>query len=184
MVYPFDLSTGAELSNEAITPNGFKLDMAKSQYLTIDVQRSVVTQGANGYVEDVRFNRPAKDRDTYTDEGIYTFSVKNPYTDESVEKRIYVGSSNYMQALSVNKMTVDELNVQIDQGATISDDGKLVLPALSEEPSKESTKAPEDEEIADSNTNEPIPVVPIAVGAFVAVGVVAAFLFRKKKENE
>lgn len=126
MVYPFDLSTGAELANEAITPNGFKLDMAKSRYLTIDVQRSVVTEGVNGYVEDVRFNHPAKDGDEYTDEGIYTFSVKNLYTGESTDKKIYVGSSDYMRALSVNKLTVAELNSQIDEGATISDDGVLV----------------------------------------------------------
>ena len=36
MVYPFDVKTGRELTDEAITPNGFKLDMAKSKYLTID----------------------------------------------------------------------------------------------------------------------------------------------------
>lgn len=37
MVYPFDINSGAELSDSAMTENGFKLDMAKSRYLTIDV---------------------------------------------------------------------------------------------------------------------------------------------------
>lgn len=91
MVYPFDVLTGDELSDGAVTPNGFKLDMAKSRYLTIDVQRSVINNGPNGPVEDVRFKRPAKDGDEYTDEGIYTFSVKNLYTGESTTKTIYVG---------------------------------------------------------------------------------------------
>ena len=90
MVYPFDVLTGAELSDGAVTKNGFKLDMAKSRYLTIDVQRSVVTKGANGDVEDVRVKRPAKDGEEYTEEGIYTFNVRNLYTGESTTKTIYV----------------------------------------------------------------------------------------------
>ncbi len=128
MVYPFDVKTGVELTDEAITPNGFRLDMAKSRYLTIDVKKSVVTIGANGYVEDVRFNRPAKDGDQYVDEGIYTFSVKNLYTGENTTKCIYVGKSNYMRALSVNKITVSELNNQIAAGAVIADNGTIILP--------------------------------------------------------
>lgn len=91
MVYPFDVMTGAELSDGAVTPNGFKLDMAKSRYLTIDVQRSIISEGANGEVEDVRFKRPAKDGEEYTEEGIYTFNVKNLYTGENTTKTIYVG---------------------------------------------------------------------------------------------
>ena len=94
MVYPFDVKTGQELTDESITVNGFKLDMAKSRYLTIDVKYARVTPGANGYVEDVRFNRPAKDGDSYTDEGIYTFSVKNLYTGESTTKKLYVGDTD------------------------------------------------------------------------------------------
>ena len=93
MVYPFDVLTGDELSDGAVTPNGFKLDMAKSRYLTIDVQRSVMIDGANGPIEDVRFKRPAKDGDEYTDEGIYTFSVRNLYTGDSTTKTIIVGNT-------------------------------------------------------------------------------------------
>ena len=125
MVYPFDTATGAELSNSAITKNGFKLDMARSRYLNIDVQRSVVSKGANGYVEDVRFNRPAKDGDSYQEEGIYTFDVKNLYTGEHTTKTIYVGSSDYMKALAVNNYTVDQLNEEIKRGQTIQSDGTL-----------------------------------------------------------
>lgn len=93
MVYPFDVLTGDELSDGAVTPNGFKLDMAKSRYLTIDVQRSIMIDGANGPTEDVRFKRPAKDGDEYKDEGIYTFNVRNLYTGDSTTKTIYVGDS-------------------------------------------------------------------------------------------
>lgn len=125
MVYPFDVVSGTELADGAITSNGFKLDMAKSRYLTIDVKKSSVSQNAGRYVEDVRFNRPAKDGDEYTDEGIYLFSVKNLYTGEQTEKTIYVGESDVLKALSLNKMTVSELNAQLDQGAVINEDGTL-----------------------------------------------------------
>ena len=48
MVYPFDVVTGAELSNSAVTENGFYLDLAKSRYLDINVKRSVIAEGAAG----------------------------------------------------------------------------------------------------------------------------------------
>lgn len=158
MVYPFDVKTGTELTNEAITENGFKLDMAKSRYLNIDVQRAVVTEGANGYVEDIRFNRPAKDGDQYTDEGIYTFSVKNLYTGESTTKRIYVGSTGYMRALSINKITVSELNDRVSQGGIIEANGQITMPLPMPVPSPTPTPAPTPEptlEPAPESTPEP-----------------------------
>lgn len=72
MVYPFDVVTGAELTNSSITENGFYLDLAKSRYLNIDIKKEVRKDGAEGLTEDVRFNKPAKDGEKYTDEGIYT----------------------------------------------------------------------------------------------------------------
>ena len=39
MVYPFDVVTGAELTNSSITENGFYLDLAKSRYLNIDIKK-------------------------------------------------------------------------------------------------------------------------------------------------
>ena len=125
MVYPFDIASGAELSNSAITENGFRLDMARSRYLNIDVQRSVVSTGTDGYVEDVRFNRPAKDGDSYEEEGIYTFDVKNLYTGEHTTKTIYVGSTDYMKALAVNNYTVAQLNEELKRGKKIKSDGSL-----------------------------------------------------------
>lgn len=125
MVYPFDIVTGAELSNSSITQNGFRLDMARSRYLNIDVQKSVVSKGADGYIEDVRFNRPAKDGDSYDDEGIYVFDVKNQYTGEHTTKTIYVGSTDYMKALAVNNYTVAQLNEELKRGKKIQSDGSL-----------------------------------------------------------
>ena len=202
MVYPFDVANGAELTDEAITPNGFRLDMAKSRYLNIDVTRAVVTMGANGYVEDVRFNRPAKDGDQYTDEGIYTFSVKNLYTGESTTKKIYVGDTGYMRALSLNKMTVSDLNYLVSQGGTIEDDGTITMPPSPTEPetteseseetssneadtktdetsAAESSEKKDDAQEPEDNTEKGSPALPIAFVGLLATG--AAVLTKKKK---
>ena len=110
MVYPFDVVTKNELQNTAITENGFYLDLARSRYLNIDVKRSVIIPGPNGdMIEDERFNRPAKDGDQYTDEGIYTISVSNLYTGESTVKTIFVGSDELLQEYIKNGFSVDRL---------------------------------------------------------------------------
>lgn len=109
MVYPFDVVTRGELQNTAITENGFYLDLARSRYLDIDVKRSVIIEGPNGIVEDERFNRPAKDGDQYTQEGIYTISVSNRYTGESTVKTIFVGSEELLQQYIANGFNMDRL---------------------------------------------------------------------------
>ena len=109
MVYPFDAVTRGELQNTAITEHGFYLDLARSRYLDIDVKRSVIIEGPNGMVEDERFNRPAKDGDVYTAEGIYTISVSNRYTGESTVKTIFVGSNELLQEYIANGFNADRL---------------------------------------------------------------------------
>lgn len=54
MVYPLDVSTGSELTNSSMTENGFMLDLAKSRYLQINVKREILTESADGLVEDTR----------------------------------------------------------------------------------------------------------------------------------
>lgn len=142
MVYPFDVVSGMELSDGAITSNGFRLDMAKSRYLTIDVQKAVLIENADGSIsKDVRFNRPAKDGDSYTDEGIYTFSVKNVYTGEETTKVIYVGENHVLKALSTYELTIDELNVLISEGSIVEADGTIKSPVVEEITTTESSSA-------------------------------------------
>lgn len=133
MVYPFDTVTGTELADNAITENGFRLDMAKSRYLTIDVKKEIVKSNDGGYVTDERFNRPAKDGETYSDEGIYTFTVKNLYTNsEPTTKVVYVGESPVLRAMA-SGYTLEEVNNLISQGAKIQEDGTLIMPEVEEE---------------------------------------------------
>lgn len=110
MVYPFDVLTGAELQNSSPTEYGFYLDLARSRYLDIDVQYSVLLESPIGIAEDVRYNRPATDGDSYTSEGIYTISVSNRYTGESTTKVIFVGSDELLQEYIDNGFSSDRLN--------------------------------------------------------------------------
>ena len=109
MVFPFDLKTGEELKNRAIVPNGFKLDLARSRFLTINVKLSSLNQGAAGLVEDIRFNRPARDGEEYTREGIYTITVQNEYTGQVTTKTLYIGSDKRLIDYVTKGLSLDQI---------------------------------------------------------------------------
>ena len=125
MIFPFDEVTGDELQDGAITKNGFHLDFARSRYLEINVERKEVIQRDNSYKLDTRFNRPAKDGDKYTDEGIYIFKVKNKYTEEQITKTIYVGDNEIYKTLSRLGYSIEEINQKINDGYII-ENGRFV----------------------------------------------------------
>lgn len=132
MVYPFDVATGNELSDKALTENGFKLDLAKSRYLTIDIEREAVREENGRYLLDKRANTAAQEGTSYTTEGIYTFTVKNPSTGDSTTKTIYVGTSPVYKALAGK--TVEDVNELLDQGGQIQEDGTIIFPSIPDEP--------------------------------------------------
>lgn len=146
MVYPFDTLTGSELSNSSITPNGFYLDLANSRYLKINIKKEVLNDGADGLTEDTRFNRPAKDGDQYTDEGIYTVTAQNIYTNQSTTKKIYVGTDEVLMAHMMTGLSIDEIKNQVNQGAVIQEDGSLIFPDNQKVPDVERTE-PEKSEV-------------------------------------
>ena len=147
MVYPFDVKTRGELTNSAFTENGFYLDFAKSHYLDIHIKREVYTDGADGGLsEDTRFNKPAKEGETFTDEGIYTITAYNEFTKQTTTKVIYVGTDNVMKAHVVTGYSFVQIQQMLDQGYTIADDGTFVDPKPTATPSPTPTVTPEEEE--------------------------------------
>lgn len=132
MVYPFDLVNGSELTNTSITENGFYLDLAKSRYLKINLKRETLAEGADGLVEDTRFNGPARDGAKYTEEGIYTITVSNEYTGQSTIKKLYVGNNNVMKAHMTTGLGISEINKLVGEGAEISDDGTIHVENIAE----------------------------------------------------
>ena len=198
MVFPFDSATGSELSNESFTSNGFYLDLANSRYLDINVQRSVYVESANGYTEDIRFNRPASDGTQYTDEGVYTITVKNNYTNQETVKVIYVGTDPTMRAFVVSGYSLEDIKEMLDEGYTISDSGEMIPPETYEEEVIENTPVVEEQPEVDSNSNDTeavvedttvsknsnkgiVGVVVVLVGIIIAVAVF--FIMRTRKPN-
>ncbi|MBD5146893.1 MAG: hypothetical protein HDT21_13450 [Ruminococcus sp.] len=131
MAFPREVGSTRELKNSSVSENGFYLDLAKSRYLKINVEMARWTKGADGYTEDVRYNRPAKDGDQYTEEGIYTIKVNNPSTGENTIKKIYVGSDSVLIA-SMNEKnksyTINDIAALVEQGAEIQSDGTIIPP--------------------------------------------------------
>lgn len=193
MVYPFDVVTGSELANSSMTENGFRLDLAKSRYLKINLKREMLTESADGLVEDTRFNGPARDGAEYTDEGIYTITVTNEYTGQLTVKKIYVGTNNILRAYMATGLSIPEINDLVEQGATISDDGTIQLVSVvqttedaadeneSTEPESESSAAMEDVTETTDGTKQDSSM------AWVGVVVVCAIVFvaiMKKSRNK
>lgn len=142
MLFPFDIVTGSELLNRAITPNGFRIDLANSKDLDVDVTRTVIMETSSGkHIEDSRGTKAARDGAEYTKEGMYTLEVKNTYTGKETTKTIYVGSDPYLTALANTGASVKELDDMLAEGYTISENGDLAAPVKSE---PESQKAPDD----------------------------------------
>lgn len=173
MVFPFDLATRSELANESYAPNGFYLDLAKSRYLEVNIKKELLSSGANGLVEDTRFNGPARDGDEYTEEGIYTITASNPSTGQQTVKRIYVGDDPVLKAYAVTGLPIETINERLAKGDAIDENGMLVMPVSAE--GSNSSDRSEDEGF-------PITIVLLfACAAFVLIVAIALNKQRKKR---
>lgn len=191
MVFPFEIDTGKELNNSSYTDKGFYLDTANSHYLRINVTKETLNETQDGLVEDVRFSKEARDGSKYTDNGIYTITVSNIYTGQSVSKKIYVGSDPVVKAYMVTGMSLPEIKALIMAGATINEDGTINYPDGSskedntetEEPSVEPASDKDDLVISENNSIN-MPVV-IGIGTSIIVLIVLVIIgWNKKKSNE
>lgn len=68
----------------------------------------------------------------FTDEGVYTLTTKNVYTEQTTVKRIYVGSNKVMIAYVNSQYSIKEINNLLAQGCTINDDGTIEYPVTEE----------------------------------------------------
>ena len=126
MVYPFDIKTKEELRNTSITEHGFYIDLANSKYLDVTIKREVLKDGADGLVEDTRYNRPAKSGDEFLEEGVYTITVKNVYTNETTTKKIYVGKNPELKAHVQTGRSIENIRLLVSEGAKIDEEGNLI----------------------------------------------------------
>jgi hypothetical protein len=192
MVYPFDVATKAELTNTSITESGFYLDLAKSRYLDIDIKKEVLAEGAEGLSEDVRFNTPTKDGNEYTQEGIYTITVSNRYTNEKTTKIIYVGTNNILKAHVTTGLPIKEINEEIARGGQVTEDGLLIKVSDNTVAESSSEIIPEDkpdnqlEMPPDTETGVTLPILVIVAIAVIAVVIIVSIIVvsRKRKVQE
>lgn len=198
MIFPRDVETGAELINGVITEHGFVLDLAQSRYLDIDIKKEVLQEGTVGLVEDVRFNKPAKDGSEFTDEGIYSITVTNRYTGQQTIKKIYVGTNDMLKAYVVTGMSLQDIQDQVALGATITEDGTLIAPdgtmiasqtqqPVESEPvddTYDSSELPgvQGEAETSDGISVALPVVLLCLGIGVLLGIVAViFKWQRKR---
>lgn len=186
MVYPFDLATGSELTNSSMTENGFRLDLAKSRYLKVNIKREILKESADGLVEDTRFNGPAKDGAEYTDEGIYTITVSNEYTNQFTVKKIYVGTNNVLKAHVTTGLSIPEINNLVAEGATISDDGLITLASSTPSasiPTGNNTNPGDqnqgEQDNGSDNSHNNASIIYVVIGVVIVVAVYL-LIFRKK----
>lgn len=190
MVYPFDIKTGNELTNSSMTENGFRLDLAKSRYLKINLKREILKDSADGLVEDTRSNGPAKDGAEYTDEGIYTITVSNEYTGQLTTKKIYVGTNKILRAHMATGLSIPEINTLVDEGATIADDGTIQVATtkpVADTPEVSKTENAETDsnnsETVDGETTESFPVVLVVIPVIIIVFLIVCICSAKKKKR-
>lgn len=164
IVFPFDVQTHSELTNESYAPNGFYLDLAKSRYLDVYIKREVMASGADGLVEDVRFNGPARDGDMYTEDGVYTITASNEYTGQTTVKTIYVGDDPVLKTYAVTGLSIPEINQRVAAGEVITEDGRLVSPGTSSNQSETSEDSSEhDASYVDSSWHIAVPCLLVVI---------------------
>ena len=198
MIYPLDCVTGGELVNGSLTTNGFTLDYAKSRYLNCTIKKEILADNGLALKEDTRFNKVVKDGDVFTEEGIYTITIRNNYTGvEPTEKKIYVGSNPVLKAYIARgcRNTIEEITEFINLGAVINDDGSILFPAFTNPPeptippssnyphSGENTQEPRSSEtVTRKKANWIIPVIVVLVSIIIVISLVI-LLNKKKKVN-
>ena len=136
--------SGEFIKNSGVAEKGFYIDVSNSQYLNMSIKREVLSDSMDGLVEDTKFSAVAKEGRNYTDEGIYTVTVKNPATGDSVEKRVYVGDKDIMRAHMKTGIPISEIKVRLENGATVDEYGNINDPEPEPEPEPEDLKESED----------------------------------------
>lgn len=192
MVYPFDVSTGAELTNRSVTENGFYLDLARSRYLNLYIRKEVWNEGADGLTEDTRFNTAAKDGDRYTDEGIYTITAKNQYTGKETTKKIYVGTNRVLAAYANSNYSVAEIQRMVEQGATIYEDGTISMPdttqpVVTDKPTDAPLTEPitsNNKEVVETSNNHWKVIVSIIIVSVILSLVIVMIQYRRKRHGK
>jgi len=78
-----------------VSQNGFKIDLAMSNAVSITYKRSTLNQNGTGL--DVREANSASDHDEFTKLGVYEVTAINKETRERLTKTIFVGTQEELE---------------------------------------------------------------------------------------
>ncbi len=130
MVFFYNLGENKdEITNGAVAKDGFRVDFKNSYFLNVTVNKEIIVDHDGILTLDTRYSRSVADGSEYTDEGLYTITISNNYTNEKVVKRISVGQNKVLNVYAAHNGTIDinEISKKLDQGAEIDDQWKLRL---------------------------------------------------------
>ena len=96
MFFLFDNASGAELQDYSIAENGFRIDLANSNILTVSYKRYNLNSNRTGL--DERKSEPATNGDRFDKQGYYEITATNRETQEKVTKYVFVGNKDDLQA--------------------------------------------------------------------------------------
>ena len=175
-----DVDTDQFITNANVAEHGFYIDVAQSHYLDMTIKREVLSDSLNGLVEDTKFSGVAKENRNYTDEGIYTVTIKNLATGDSVEKTVYVGNRDIMLAHMKTGTPLSEINERLAAGAYIDDNGNIIDPEPVMEEEEEIIEEVEEE--AEEKTKAPNGVVIFAI--VVVLCIAGGITYKKWSDNK
>lgn len=175
-----DVDTDQFITNANVAEHGFYIDVAKSDYLDMTIKREVLSDSLNGLVEDTKFSGVAKENRNYTDEGIYTVTIKNRETGDSVQKTVYVGNRDIMLAHMKTGAPLSEINERLAAGAHIDKNGNIIDAGLvvEGETEKETAKV---QKVVEKKT---IPTYVFVIFAILIVLCIAGGITYKKLSNK
>ncbi len=173
-----DIASGAEMTDSPLAKEGFSLDLSKSRYLEIEIEKGVLSAEADAIVTDKKYSDIASDSATFTEEGVYAITVRNPLTGITTEKLICVGGNDLLRAHTVTGLSIKHIKEQLSKGYTIDEDGTLVTP------SKADTTVP-DTDANGTEADDKIPTKVIialsAIGVLVIAAVAAVLTVKRRK---
>lgn len=108
------------LDSGAIAAGGFQAQFTGSKYQSVQYRRQNLISSEAGYRLEDAASGSVHDGQTFTDEGIYTLTAQNPYTGESVEKTVYVGTDRLSSEFVSSGADLDSFGTgQADQASNM-----------------------------------------------------------------
>ena len=184
-----------EITNGAVAEDGFKIDFKNSYFLNVTITKEILVDNDGVLTLDTRYNKAASDGSQYNEEGLYTITVSNQYTNEKTTKRISVGRNKVLNVYAAHNGTMDlnEIAKKLDQGVEINSQWMMILPEASAEDNYNTQTnnysgfmTPEGSETSNNKSNGFVTPVNTAVFALVVIILIMVLkqIEKKKKKTE